>query len=361
MNYQKELLNIKPIFCSVEKHLSLEFALDKDIKQQKALEYAVENYTGVDWANVYPIISYDDWTLYMNYSTGELLYLSVDVEFFQKAEIVHMVKSDDTDDQYEDYDDFLDCINIDYSNTGESDDLQFMIAFMVKENLVKPEAEVLRICPTDPNAILVYREAGSKNPEGWYAENIISVAQELMTDESGQFHLREALDEAKFFSVDEKEENEEVESPISFPENKDYCKPGYIDKQRLLHQIKAFGNAHLAAAQQAKSEYEKGYYTGFHSAVNTITSMIEFLPSLSGRPCEQIKWERDIAIRQLNEYGISFGEKVDVEKVVRCKNCKYYTNNIGDNNLRDGYCNRREIGNFAQRLPDDFCSKGEEV
>lgn len=134
MNYQKELLNIKPIFCSVEKHLSLEFALDKDIKQQKALEYAVENYTGVDWANVYPIISYDDWTLYMNYSTGELLYLSVDVEFFQKAEVVHMVKSDDTDDQYEDYEDFLDCINIDYSNTGESDDLQFMIAFMVKEN-----------------------------------------------------------------------------------------------------------------------------------------------------------------------------------------------------------------------------------
>lgn len=135
MNYQKVLLNIKPIFCSVEKHLSLEFALDKDIKQQKALEYAVENYTGVDWANVYPIISYDDWTLYMNYSTGELLYLSVDVEFFQKAEVVHMVKSDDTDDQYEDYEDFLDCINIDYSNTGESDDLKYMVAFMTGEEL----------------------------------------------------------------------------------------------------------------------------------------------------------------------------------------------------------------------------------
>lgn len=40
---------------------------------------------------------------------------------------------------------------------------------------------------------------------------------------------------------------------------------------------------------------------------------------------EQIKWERDIAMEQLKEYGISFGAKKsdDVVKVTRCKDCKW--------------------------------------
>lgn len=39
---------------------------------------------------------------------------------------------------------------------------------------------------------------------------------------------------------------------------------------------------------------------------------------------EQIRWERDVAIQQLEEHGIPFGGIApDVVKVVRCKNCKY--------------------------------------
>ena len=52
---------------------------------------------------------------------------------------------------------------------------------------------------------------------------------------------------------------------------------------------------------------------------------------------EQIKWERDVALAQLEEYGVSLGEKADVVKVrhgrwvnthsdsefVQCSLCKY--------------------------------------
>lgn len=39
---------------------------------------------------------------------------------------------------------------------------------------------------------------------------------------------------------------------------------------------------------------------------------------------EQLRWERDIAISQLNDIGVQFGEKVDdVVKVVRCKDCAH--------------------------------------
>ena len=37
----------------------------------------------------------------------------------------------------------------------------------------------------------------------------------------------------------------------------------------------------------------------------------------------QYKWERDVALKQLEEYGIGFAEKKrDMVEVVRCKDCK---------------------------------------
>ena len=40
---------------------------------------------------------------------------------------------------------------------------------------------------------------------------------------------------------------------------------------------------------------------------------------------DQVRWERDVAIKQLEEHGIPFcGIAPDVVKVVRCKDCKYY-------------------------------------
>ena len=38
---------------------------------------------------------------------------------------------------------------------------------------------------------------------------------------------------------------------------------------------------------------------------------------------EQVMWERDVAIQQLKDLGVGFGEKADVAPVVRCKECIY--------------------------------------
>lgn len=46
----------------------------------------------------------------------------------------------------------------------------------------------------------------------------------------------------------------------------------------------------------------------------------------------------------------------DVQPVVCCKDCKHYTDNINDSNLRKGFCNRVEMNYFDKRLPDDYCS-----
>ena len=65
---------------------------------------------------------------------------------------------------------------------------------------------------------------------------------------------------------------------------------------------------------------------------------------------EQVKWECDVAIEQLESYGVSLGEKADVVKVVRCKDCK------GSRKLITSYfCGI--TGMTMDAL--DFCSCGE--
>ena len=70
---------------------------------------------------------------------------------------------------------------------------------------------------------------------------------------------------------------------------------------------------------------------------------------------DQIRWERDTAIGQLEEHGIPFcGKAPDVVKVVRCKDCKHWRENTlwCDMNSRD----RETWHNWYE---DDFCSYGE--
>ena len=58
------------------------------------------------------------------------------------------------------------------------------------------QADVLQASPDDPNDILVYRMAGDdQHPEGWYAINAHTLAQELMNDTDGQRILLDALEE----------------------------------------------------------------------------------------------------------------------------------------------------------------------
>lgn len=74
---------------------------------------------------------------------------------------------------------------------------------------------------------------------------------------------------------------------------------------------------------------------------------------------EQIKWERDIAMSQLEEHGIAFGMKkeyTDVVKVVRCKDCVYYSPD-NKSGLLHSPCSR--IFGVSVCHEDSFCSYGE--
>lgn len=69
---------------------------------------------------------------------------------------------------------------------------------------------------------------------------------------------------------------------------------------------------------------------------------------------QQYKWERDVAIEQLEEYGIGFAEKKrDMVEVVRCKECKHYS--LEGETTQFGWCNALEMPTDEQR----FCSDGE--
>ena len=63
------------------------------------------------------------------------------------------------------------------------------------------------------------------------------------------------------------------------------------------------------------------------------------------------KWERDIALSQLEEYGIGFAEKKrdDLVEVVRCKDCRHYEDGMV------GYCWEVDRGVSG----DFFCAYGE--
>lgn len=51
-------------------------------------------------------------------------------------------------------------------------------------------------------------------------------------------------------------------------------------------------------------------------------------------------------------------EQLKANQPVLCKDCIMYTDNIADDNLRKGFCNRLKNYNFDIRKPNDYCSYG---
>lgn len=52
---------------------------------------------------------------------------------------------------------------------------------------------VLKEDPNNKDNILVYRLAGNVDPEGWYSENILNVASELINDENNYKSFKEVI------------------------------------------------------------------------------------------------------------------------------------------------------------------------
>ena len=71
---------------------------------------------------------------------------------------------------------------------------------------------------------------------------------------------------------------------------------------------------------------------------------------------EQVRFERDVAIGQLKELGIGLGQKKpnDLERVVRCKDCKWYKFETWSDKY---YCAFRST--WQDTDEDDFCSYGD--
>ena len=111
------------------------------------------------------------------------------------------------------------------------------------------------------------------------------------------------------------------------------------------------------------SEYDEA---GFHVSYNAVSvGDIYEAPAadvVSRGVFEQIKWERDMAMQQLEEHGIPFGAKADVVAVVRCKDCDYWKDTSDDTATEPhwGEC-RKPLGDYryCETAECDFCSYGE--
>ena len=106
-----------------------------------------------------------------------------------------------------------------------------------------------------------------------------------------------------------------------------------------------------------KSFQADGYFSNLISAFDVAVMPPADVVSMG--VLEQICWERDVAIYQLAEYGIDFGEKKrDLVKVIHCKDCKWFAPNDNGfaSNSPTGHCFLHDI----YRLKVDFCSDGEE-
>lgn len=71
--------------------------------------------------------------------------------------------------------------------------LIFIECIQLLETLI--ENGIIQKDPNNKDNILVYRLAGTENPEGWYSENILTSASEICHDEESQQFLRKVLEE----------------------------------------------------------------------------------------------------------------------------------------------------------------------
>lgn len=60
----------------------------------------------------------------------------------------------------------------------------------------------------------------------------------------------------------------------------------------------------------------------------------------------------------VDQNDIDNAPTIDAEPVVHCKDCKYFTNNIADENLRKNFCDRIQVNCFHRVNENDYCSYG---
>ena len=97
------------------------------------------------------------------------------------------------------------------------------------------------------------------------------------------------------------------------------------------------------------------------ATIDLVVHHLDRQPTVAAVPIgavKQIQWERDVAIEQLNSYGISFGERADCVNVVRCKDCKHYSRPF---NWPPEYTKGKCMVEVMEKrvYPDHYCAYGE--
>jgi hypothetical protein len=121
------------------------------------------------------------------------------------------------------------------------------------------------------------------------------------------------------------------------------------------------------ALDSVLEEFERRYKKSFFrisaktiKLVRTIVFAMRTADAVSRGVHEQVRWERDVAIEQLESYGVSLGEKADVVKVVRCENCIYRSQYADENgNYKCGGILTEDEETALMVKPDFFCAYGE--
>lgn len=103
----------------------------------------------------------------------------------------------------------------------------------------------------------------------------------------------------------------------------------------------------------------------------------KMLPDQDGDHCVSIEAVREFIANfdtvDLGDYKKTVGQCINSDycngwndaiaemstvKFVTCKDCKFYSGNINDDDLRDGFCCLKDVGYFCKRKFDDYCSRG---
>lgn len=93
----------------------------------------------------------------------------------------------------------------------------------------------------------------------------------------------------------------------------------------------------------------------YKASVKRVLIQAPTVEAYSAEAVKQIMWERDMAIQQLNDYGVQLGEKADCVRVVRCKDCDFKRINSFAKESGIAHCTLHKM---VVAL-DDFCNYGE--
>lgn len=81
--------------------------------------------------------------------------------------------------------------------------------------------------------------------------------------------------------------------------------------------------------------------------------------ALANNRCGNDEW--DFAVTHDVETVKKLPSVTPQPEVIRCNDCKHWTNNIGDSRLRDNYCNEAAHGFHYRCGGDDYCSYAERM